>query len=659
MPSLYDHIQQAQSQFVPQFVGSNYKELDDAASTLDSRYRANKDYSDKIAIMLANEQYLQNDQHIKDNLAKNLYSSIDKISKSPQNFENSSAAVSQLARDHYTNQARIAALNNYQKAQEVKKQQTMLGADFMNFGDNPENFSTVDPNTGEIRTLNPAVEKKADYSSKMQQLLGKVADDGYFIGPSGEKQTFDDTERYLIKTGQVNKISKDKLNNLVEGLLPSYKASGEGAQDIRRLTKLEGLSSDPIKVKTAKGFRETTPIDEDIRQRFRAIAAPQAFSDTRQQVQDFGLSAAERRRQAQAEVSDYWTGTIPGSVTANTSFVPTPIVAEDDGVTISEGGKYYQYLSKKDNTPLKKDANPLLTGFGDAEAVDYLNKNYNKVEIDPKQAEAKMNEMYNKAVAQNPNAFKDYNDFKEAYKSASKNHASITPTGSTLGPDQAKNYDEYINRISPTTRLYFKDGNNSVQNLEQLAEKIGTSPSNIELKAISTIYDSPRADLPGGYVEAKIEVKGDSKVKEHPTTVFIPLNDQFTALAEPIDHLYKNSFYAGKDVYTMEHPYFPETMSNGTQSLGFYTTTTVLPKSQQRDGKPGFKTTVHPVVKILNGSGGYDVIPQRDQNGNDLEMPIGIWKQEMIKSLSPQFKKALNSGQTFNAKDVKDSGLEY
>lgn len=665
--SLYDLVSTSNSQYVPQFVGSNYDELNRAAGQLDARYRQNKDYTDKIAIMMAQEKYLEGDKAIKDDIAKSIYGSINKIAESDKSFENSSAAVSQLARDFFTNEKRMTAIDNYQKVQQARELRNKLGANALNFGDDPDNFSSLDEE-GNLRRFNTAIEQRGDYSGRMQQLLGKVADDGYTTSPTGQKITFDDYERYLIKSGQVNKISKQKLDALVEGLLPSYKSSGEGTQDVRRLTEIEGLQNNPISVPIYDskgkviGRRQTTSVDEDIRQRFRAIAAPQQFTDSRMRWDDFGIPVQGGNKN-QVDASGVFTPTSPTSVTDNTALkaIPDAESLYDPAISLkNEDGSYTQWIDKATGKPVQRMLLPKPQGQRGEPNIFYESEmaRYQPVTLKPEQLEAQLQTQYNKINNTAPGQYKDFKDFKESYNAAVQNHKRITPSGNVIAPNQADQYDDLINRAAGSAPFYFKESGEPVQGLAALAEKIGTSPSNIKLKSTKIIYDSPRADLPGGYIEAKIEVD-DSKVKEHPTTVFVPVSDQFTALAKPIDDLYKNSFYQGSDTYTIDNPYVPEIdgqpMRNSKgEILSFYTVTSPIPKAQQKAGSPGFRTLVYTTKIVPNNSGGFDTVSTDDQ-----PMPIGQWKQYMSQALAPRFKAVLNSGQTFNTKDYKDQGLEY
>lgn len=661
MPTVYDQIRSSNSQYIPKFVGSNYDELNKAASTLDERYRSNKAYSDKIAMMMAQEQYLEGDKDIKENLAKSIYGSIDKISQG-DNFENSTAAVSQLARDFFTNQDRLAALDNYKRVEEAKKLQTTLGGDALNFGEDPRTFRTLDPTTGERRIYDNRIEKRMDYSKRMQELLGKVADDGYTTGPTGEKIIFDNTERNLIKSGKVNQLTESKLNRLVEGLLYSYKTTGEGQQDIKRLTQLAGYKNEPITLSSKGITRQTTDVDEDIRQRFRAIAAPQAYSDTNMKWDDFGLTKAELEKQAQAQ--GYYTPTIPGGPTENSSLqiLPDAESAYDPDYTINgQNGKFFQYIDLRTGQPAKLANVPkaeIIGGVGAVPNPTYERDiaNYEVREIDPVRIEAALNQNFADLTGEFPaiaNYYGNYEGFKKSYSAATKTHAKITPVGNQIAPEQAKTYDEAVNRSAAVSPIYSK-GSDKARSLEELASDIGVAPQDVEFKTISTYYDSPSKEIPGGYVEARVEIKDTKADKSKaPSTVFIPLNDQFTAAAKPIDDVFKNSLYQGRDTYSRNNPY--KTGLKGSDGSELYVYTVTYPKKieDQKEGKINFDTFVIEGEGIPNATGGTTV------QWNQTPIKIGDWRNTMINRQTALLQNALNSGQTFSSKDVKDRGLEF
>lgn len=677
--SLYDDIHFQESQFVPQYIGSNYDTVKSAADTLDQRYRRNKELTDQVHIALAQDKLLQQDEGIRKGIHKKVNSDIDLIASSPENFENSTNAVMQIAKDYATNPQRLAAIENYSRYKQYDKtRQELLAKGLTPLDFNPiDKFTgTVHPETGGIQYFTPDIQQEQDYSGKMQQLLGQVADDGYIVSPKGEKMTFDDNERYLIKSGQVNNLTENKLNRLVEALIPSYKTSAEGKQDLRRLKELEGIPEELIKVKNNKGniIRETSRVDEDIRNRFRSIAAPQAFRKENLKWDDFGLTAAQQKKN---EVPpNVFAPTAAGSVTDNTSLTPLPDI-EDDEYTFSNGkGGYSQYINKETGQPLSKEEYknkvPGAQGPGanPQEQFKELEKNYTKIEIDPKEVQTEMRNSFNRVDSEFPGTYKDFDEYKASYNEAVKNHKKITPTGSIIQPEQKDLYKGPVNDAS--TPIYLSDGNNKPMSLETFSKQYKVEPDDIEFEPYKSMVDSPRKDLPGGYVEVKVNWKGKKgdRPSDLPTTAFRPISNEFAAAAAPIDNLYKNSFYRGSDFYTKDHPYdiseefgVPVRDQAGN-NLVFITNTFPIPKSKQVPGQPAFRTVVTTGIRIPNGSGGNDTYyndGNDSQNGVPGRMTIGQWKEQMRGILNKRMENVLNHGaQTYNAKDFKDQGAtEY
>jgi membrane-associated HD superfamily phosphohydrolase len=99
MASVYDNIKFANSEYVPQYIGSNYDALKETSDKLDERYRRNKELTDQVQIALANQRIDPLDEPIRAARLKKIQDDIELISSSPENFENSTNAVSQMARE--------------------------------------------------------------------------------------------------------------------------------------------------------------------------------------------------------------------------------------------------------------------------------------------------------------------------------------------------------------------------------------------------------------------------------------------------------------------------------------------------------------------------------------------------------------------------------
>jgi hypothetical protein len=79
MAELYDQVRQSNSKYVPQFVGSNFDTLKSLGDTLQDRYNKNLDISNALAIQMANDQYLEQDQAIGEKHYNQFSKAIDEI----------------------------------------------------------------------------------------------------------------------------------------------------------------------------------------------------------------------------------------------------------------------------------------------------------------------------------------------------------------------------------------------------------------------------------------------------------------------------------------------------------------------------------------------------------------------------------------------------
>jgi hypothetical protein len=664
MAGLYDAVKAENSQYVPQFVGSTYKELSEAGKVLDERFRENKATSDKIAMMMANEQFLEKDKDLKEGMMKSIYGSIEGIAKSDENFENSSAAVSQIARDYFTNQNRIAASENFKLAEQDKELERT--GHNLNFGDNRESFSTIDPATGQPRRFNVQRQKQLDYDKKMQDLLGRVAVDGGFTTPTGDVIKFDDQERNLIKSGQWQGVSAKKLDKLVESLIPAYKQSQEGQQDFMKMTKLDGLKGEVFDVKEGNRIRQTTDIDENIRQRFQALARPQAGMVSRQEWQDYGETSA---KQAEKTYQEFMTGTNPGAVQGNSVFNPITADAKDGYTWAAETGpqkgKFIQFRDKATGeiVPLDKLPKGASGGSGMGGGDAALWNKYEQVEVDPKVVKAEKMKLFEKSTRAGAK-FKDEAHFDASLAAANKSHKQVTARGMAVGAEQRKNYDDQINAgigRSPMT----VPNTGEVLNLDKLAKMAGVDKSKIKLETDQVFFDSPNKNMPPGYVQAKVIVEGEAGNDDYPSVVQIPVNEQFSGIASDIDHLLKNSYYQGKDTYdNPSKAYFPKQLnaSNRGEQLGFYTETVLLPIEEQQAGQSAYRTIVKPIIRKRNSYGGYDTenMTDVDAYGNEVPktMTVEEWQAEMGRMLSPKLMRVLNSGQKLTEKDAKTRGIK-
>ena len=199
----------------------------------------------------------------RDNISASLGSVIEQ-----GNYEDASLAVNDAYRYLTSDMSVIQAQKNaaeYKKDQEYIQQFGMDGV--VDFNDGlSEVFSTVDPETGELRSYTSKMEQKGDYAGRMQSLLGNIAEDMSSMGPEFGDIDGDQVMDYL-KFGNTGGVSSAKLDRVVEKLYNTYTQSSEGAQDFRRLTQ----TGRRLRPEDAKA---------DILQRFRAVGSPQVGSKT-------------------------------------------------------------------------------------------------------------------------------------------------------------------------------------------------------------------------------------------------------------------------------------------------------------------------------------------------------------------------------------------
>jgi hypothetical protein len=653
MASLYDAVKAENSSYVPQFVGSNYQELNQAAQTLDKRFRDNKDYSDKIAIMMANDQYLANDKGLKDRMAQSIYGSIDKIASSDKNFENSSAAVSQIARDYFTNQERIAALDNFKLA-EQDKQMEMQGYS-LNFGDDRNNFTTVDPTTGQPRRFNLQREKQLDQSKKMQELLGRVASDGYLVKPTGERIKIDQDIQTFIKTGYGDTVTRKKLDRLVTDLVPAYMQTDEGRQDVKILSNLKGVKDEAV-------------INRDIADRFKALAYPQAGSNVVGQYRDF--DSGDKKNTAAA----FHAGTTPGAPVVNEASTYIPDPEEDTNIEKDNGVPFY-YTDLDGKPLLNKDGSPVRTHQLSENAGGELVPNpqfhdkagkplYQAKKLDSNEINQQYTNQFNYVKDNVPDAakgyFKNVEEYRESYKEATKNNKQIAPSGVIIQPEQQDSYKTIVEGMRGSVPVVLAGDSSPARTIDEWAESLNVAAEDIQLIPTKAHYKTPSNQIEGGAIEVQIKIKGRPKTE----TAYMPLNDQFGQATKIIDSTYKGSVYSGVDKFTKEKPYGAEEgfidnpaipLPDGTTGyLTHYTVTVPKKKGTYKPGKDlAFDAYVYQGLVRMGPDG--QVVTEFEKRPRSIKN----WEAGMQEVVAGQLGSMINSGQTVNVKDAKDVLPEF
>jgi hypothetical protein len=643
---LYDNIKAENSQYVPQFIGSNYEEISKGAAVLDKRYRDNKDYADKIAIMSAQDQYLAKDKALKDKMTQSIYGEIDKIAGSEGNFENSSAAVSQIAKGFFTNQERMAGIENFKLA-EQDRQMEAQGFD-LNFGDNREDFSTIDPTTQQPRRFNLNRQKQLDQAGRMQSLVKGIASDGYLIKPNGVKVKVDDDVVTFLKTGYGDQVTRAKASKVVDELIPSYMQSQEGVQDVKILKELRGVTDD-------------NAVAQDIRNRFMGIASPQVGSRV---VGHYNAWDPSDYGGKKATMTDVISGTSPSAPMLN-SYNKDITDPTDPGVE-KDGDKYYQYTDLKGN-PLKITQDDLTISIG-GEMVDnptLYDKDgkplYQRKEINQAEAEKAGNAQFDYIKGAIPEAagyFKDYKEYRAARKAAAANNANVVVQGTVVQPKQKEIYTDVVEGMRASVPVVLSGNSGPARTINEWAEELGVTAEDIKLEPVRVHTKSPSSDIEGGAIEVQVRIKDRATVQ----TAFMPLTNEYAAANKFVDETYKNSQFSGEDKYTQDQPFGadnnyednPEVpMPDGTVGkLTHYTVT--VPKKNFKAGKESpYKTYVFPGVAVFDANGnfkGYNY--DKDSKGKPLKYDIATWESKMQPITATRLQNVVNSGAAYNKDDI-------
>lgn len=631
MPTLYDGFKQSNSAYVPRFVGSEVDQLKSVADTLDQRYRMNEAIMNDRLAQVANEQYAPGDEHIGHSIYSNLDNLRDKIASSPENFENSTHIIQDAVRRHVTtNRARIEALRNAQEYNKYLDEKSKLGTEGEDF--TPEWKGTVNPD-GTFNRFKGQVEKRLDYDKKKETYFNDFEKD--LIDNGWEK---DAKNPGFLKQVMTGGISDKRIYNYLDKAFTRYKESNEYKQERRVLDR-----DNPNLLTPAQK-------DDIIKQSILATGLERVHGILKKDIH--AIPEHLMKGAGDNEGQSLYAGTSQGVIVNNDSNEPTPNEPDAENLIPDGKGGYSQWINNKTGQAVQQ---PMFTA-ADSYRMSQFVKDHTLTPVDNAKTHSKLHEEFVNANNASSGMFRDFEHFKQSKKAADKSMVNVNSSGIDISDNQAANYTSEINRQANPT-LYIGGANQPVT-LEKFAKELGTSPSNIKFQASKVFHESPTKGLKGGYIEAKVQVS-DDKVKKHPTTVRIPLNNEAQTVASNVDNIYKNSLYKGKDTYTVQNPYIPVDVAKRPlrdskgRILAVWTDTYPLPLEAQQEGKVNRETIVN--LGYTDGKG--NTIQMQDENGYPVRMSLEEYKQYI---LDPRIvgKTILNSGQTVNDKDYKEAGRD-
>lgn len=224
---------------------NTYRNIFNEAPVEEYRYaieRMKEQYQSNRSAALQNEQYLsqialmEGDQDIANNLTARANDVISSIAEEG-NWEHAGNKIAQLARETLSDRDLAMAMKskeNYDKALDMNRQLIAAGRKPLWFTD-PSKHKTISENGYSIFEASP--EGQLDYDSRIQKLWSDVQKDGGSLGLT-------QAEWGLLKTGNWQGISQDKITRLQDEMMRRYQTTNEYDQEKRKLMYYGNMSAE-------------------------------------------------------------------------------------------------------------------------------------------------------------------------------------------------------------------------------------------------------------------------------------------------------------------------------------------------------------------------------------------------------------------------------
>lgn len=640
MPELYDSVRRSNSKYIPQFIGSNFENLKSAADTLDTRYRQNKDLSDRLAIQMANDRYLEQDQHIGDTLHKNMSQTIDEVAKSDENFENSTGIIQNLVRDYSSDRNRIAALDNSKRYEQYLNAKDQLGSEGVDF---TKAFKgTVNPD-GTTNRFQGRVEKRLDYDKQKEQYFNQIEDNLINAG-----FTQDQINTEFLKSTTTGGISDPRIRKYADEAFKRHKTTAEYKQEKELIQHNDPSVSDIKADEMIKRSIISTGLERVHNLRKEDLERhSESFLNTQKSVNENPYGGTD----VGSSVLNKFKKLSTSNDLAITDTEEVYTDKENNPIDLGSGAvarTYRKYQDNKGNwfkAPLVSDGKSYTIDKNLAKSIPNPN--------DPKIEGTAANQLdyINKSLGLTI-PLKDYED---QYEQASNNMKILTPKVYNIEDNMRSKYDAelksdifrkpiLIEGKEKSLRVNDKDFPlDKSKGLEVLSSKIVPNVGNENFK--------------GGGMDITII----SKATGESVNAIIPINNEFTKATEVLGDLSKNSINQGYD--SPEYKKGKEIKIYGSK-YPFVVKTVTAPKSffgeqyQQGEGHPN-QTIVKLGVKLPSGTVSY--------NKDDIDNPLlkalvsNPYSLDDFSDIYYEYlrttplKNVLGAGKAEASKDIKDN----
>lgn len=580
MPDLYSNVRRANSNYTPQYIGSNTDTIKSVADTLQLRSLQNQNAIDDKLVAAINEQYAPGDEAIGQKIYEDISSMRDQIASSDQGFENSTGLVRNLVRDKFlTNRDRIEGLRNkkqYDVHQEMLRQ---LGADAVDF---TEPFKGTVNEDGTYNRYTPKVEKRLDYDKQKEQFFNQFEQDlkqgNYKVDPNNP-----DFLKSIINGG----ISDKRIKSYADAALDRYSKTSEYAQEFRVRQKENPDAS-------------AQEINDEIRKSIINTGLERVYGINKVDMQSLSQYALKARYENNQEALPPYTPTSPTAPATNS--YQKDLSTEAGDIQYDERqGKWFKVGIPKGWSPTGPGAQPPTVQL---EEVPDPNSNQ------PGTASYQFNKLLNQDPELLQKAgIKDFKSFLSTYNEAKKKNASIAVSGLRIDPEQAKIYTDDLKNNLQSLTIYPADSPNGVSAEEAGVEYDDAGKPRVAL--VKIVPSLPNSSLEGGGAEILLERKGKPPIK-----AFVELNDAYTQQTKWLNKVLGSSTYASQDLNDIDKPLVnddPYSIRRDADGNVYqdivYTLTVPTPNS-----KRGFTSKVNQGIRISTPDGQY-----QDLFGKDAE----------------------------------------
>lgn len=518
MPDLYSNVRRANSQYVPQYIGSNTDTIKSVADTLQLRSLQNQNAIDDKLVAAINEQYAPGDEAIGQKIYEDISGMRDQIASSDQGFENSTGLVRNLVRDKFlTNRDRIEGLRNkkqYDVHQEMLRQ---LGADAVDF---TEPFKGTVNEDGTYNRYTPKVEKRLDYDKQKEQFFNQFEQDlkqgNYKVDPNNP-----DFLKSIINGG----ISDKRIKSYADAALGRYSKTSEYDQEFRVRQKENPDAS-------------AQEINDEIRKSIINTGLERVYGINKVDMQSLSQYALKARYENNQEALPPYTPTSPTAPATNS--YQKDLSPEAGDIQYDERqGKWFKVGIPKGWSPTGPGAQPPTVQL---EEVPDPNSNQ------PGTASYQFNKLLNQDPELLQKAgIKDYKTFLSTYNEAKKKNASIAVSALRIDPEQAKIYTDDLKNNLQSLTIYPADSPNGVSAEEAGVEYDDAGKPRVAL--VKIVPSLPNSSLEGGGAEILLERKGKAPIK-----AFVELNDAYTQQTKWLNKVLGSSTYASQDLNDIDKP---------------------------------------------------------------------------------------------------------